>query len=142
MSTFNCPQCGQISEYDEWSSTATCLHCGFEPPAGEQMIDYLRDLDPPTQSGSSEQTDKVQESGGITRFLPQSGRSFLAGLGWGLLAFAIVMLFSSLAQLSGSVARCLGLTVLVLVTFAVWQLYARSENLGVEQAEKGDERGS
>lgn len=71
-----------------------------------------------------------RERTGLTRFLPASGREFLTGLAWGLLAFAVIMLISARLEWSGSVARCLGLSLPVLITFGVWQLYARREQPG------------
>lgn len=66
-----------------------------------------------------------RERTGLTRFLPVSGREFLTGLAWGVLAFAVIMLVSARLEWSGSFARCLGLLLPVLTTFGVWQMYAR-----------------
>lgn len=127
MSNFVCPECGQSSEYDEWNDSAQCANCGFEPPAGEEMRHFLQE-----QTGSSDNAGMgIARNGrqrtGITRFLPDSGREFLTGLAWGILTFAVIMFISARLEWSGSVARCLGLSLPVLTTFAVWQLYARRE---------------
>ncbi len=129
MSAFVCPQCGQSNEYDPWAEQAQCEHCGFSPPEGQEMLDYLRQQD----AAADEQPAPVGEPltqgrTRLTRFLPLGGRSFLAGLTWGLVVFAAIMLLSSILQLSGDVARCLGLVLPFLTTFAIWRYLAWRES--------------
>ncbi len=128
MSTFSCPECGHRSEYDEWAGAARCPQCGFEPPVGEEM-----GLSLSQQSRSSETSERQKPSvgdkrSGLTRFLPQSGRTFITGLAWGLLTFALLMFISSWLAWSSSLARCLGITLPVLTIFVVWRLAARRES--------------
>ena len=130
MSNFICPECGHKSEYDEWKVSARCDSCGFEPPAGDEMIQLLREGDGSSSEAGERAAIRDREPTGLTRFLPASGRSFLTGLAWGVLAFAVVMLVSARLEWSGSVARCLGLSLPVLTTFGAWQLYARREHPG------------
>ncbi len=133
---FECPQCGQSNEYDPWTDRAQCQHCGFTPPEGQEMLDYLRLQDEVANTGSQEEPkgepgpEHEQKSGDrtrLTRFLPTDGRSFLTGLAWGVLVFAVLMLFGSALTISGSVVRCLALLLPFLTTFAVWRWYAWRE---------------
>lgn len=129
MSTFVCPECGHSNEYDEWSDSARCSQCGFEPPAGEDMQPYLQEQNGPQTAAIRREDDPESERSQITGFLPKSGRSFITGLVWGVLAFAIVMFISSRLAWSASVARCLGIALPVLTTFVVWKIHARRETL-------------
>ena len=129
MSTFVCPQCGQSNEYDPWTEKAQCRHCGFSPPEGQEMLDYLRQQ----ETAADEQTASPDEPltqgrTRLTRFLPTGGRSFLAGLAWGVVVFAAIMLLGSTLQLSGDVVRCLGLLLPFLTTFAIWRWQAWRES--------------
>jgi len=64
----------------------------------------------------------------LTHFLPADGRSFLTGLAWGVLVFAVIMLLGSRLTISGSVVRCLALLLPFLTIFAVWRWYAWRED--------------
>ena len=129
MSAFVCPQCGHSNEYDPWTENAECQQCGFAPPEGPEMLDYLQQQDtvaeqqkqtPPERPGATNRTR-------LTRFLPTGSRSFLAGLAWGAFVFAAIMLLSSVLELPGDFARCLGLLLPFLTTFAVWRWLAWRE---------------
>jgi hypothetical protein len=130
MSKFVCPECGHSSEYDEWEDSARCESCGFEPPAGNEMRQHLREGGRSSGGAPGQGASISQERTGLTRYLPASGREFFSGLAWGVLAFAIIMFISSRLDWSGSFARCLGLSLPVLTTFGVWGLYARREHPG------------
>ena len=130
MSTFVCPECGQSSDYDEWDDSARCVSCGFEPPAGDDMGQFIREQGKISGDVGGPKTKNGRQRAGITRYLPESGRVFLTGLAWGILTFAVIMLISARLEWSGSVARCLGLSLPLLTTFGVWQLYASREYPG------------
>jgi len=127
MSHFVCPECGYKSEFDEWGESAVCPKCGYEPPQGEEMQQLLLEDEPGTREGSVQPTASGRQDSILGRFLPSTGRSFFTGLAWGMLAFAVVMLIASQLELSGSVARCMGITLPVLTAFVVWRLYALRE---------------
>ncbi len=130
MSTFVCPECGHSTEYDEWDDSARCTSCGFEPPTGDEMRGLLRQGGGSTGDAGGQVASNGRKRTGLARFLPASGRAFLSGLAWGALVFAVIMLISARLEWSGSVARCLGLSLPVLTTFGVWQFYARQEHPG------------
>ena len=121
MSAFVSPECGHHSEYDEWADSARCPNCGFEPPAGDVKSLIHQQNEPIVES--TEQTD----SSGLTSFLPASGRAFISGLAWGIFAFALIMLIFSRLELSESAARCIGITILLLVTFSFWRFFSGRE---------------
>lgn len=128
MSTFDCPQCGEQNEYDPWSEQAACRQCGFSPPDGQEMLGYLRQQE--TASDEEVRPDGQPDSDSrtrLTRFLPTDGRSFLSGLAWGVLVFALIMFLGSTLEISGSVVRCLALLLPFLTTFAVWRWQAWRE---------------
>jgi len=128
MSAFVCPQCGHSNEYDPWTEQAQCQQCGFTPPAGQEMLPYLQEQAPDLEQREALSPDPVvTERTRLTRFLPTDGRSFLAGLAWGVFVFAAIMLLSSAFSLPGDFARCLGLLLPFLTTFAVWRWQARRE---------------
>jgi hypothetical protein len=129
MSEFICPQCGQSSEYDPWAEQASCQHCGFSPPDGQEMLDYLHQQEPAAaeQEQPAEEPVERAEPAQLTRFLPTDGRSFVAGLAWGVLVFAVIMLVGSTFELPGDAVRCLGLSLPFLTTFAVWRWMAWRE---------------
>ncbi len=126
MSAFICPQCGQRNEYDPWTEQAQCRYCGFSPPEGQEMLDYLHQQaagETPEQPSEPPTAQRTR----LTRFLPADGRSFLSGLAWGAFVFAAIMLLGSALQLPGDAVRCLGLLLPFLTTFAVWRWQARRE---------------
>ena len=132
---FECPQCGESSDYDPWTDQALCQHCGFTPPEGQETLDYLQRQDTAASavSGGKPESEDVHKSGDRTRltsFLPTDGRSFLAGLAWGMLVFAVIMLLGSVLTMSGSIVRCLALLLPFLTTFAVWRWFAWREERG------------
>lgn len=94
------------------------------------MRQFLREGGESTGDEGGRVSSISRERTGLTRFLPATGRAFLTGLAWGVLVFAVIMLISARLEWSGSVARCLGLSLPVLTTFGVWQLYARREHPG------------
>lgn len=99
------------------------------------MLDYLRRQDEVAEVDSEEEPEPEDEgrSGERTRltsFLPVDGRSFLAGLAWGVLVFAVIMLLGSALTISGSVVRCLALLLPFLTTFVVWRWFALREERG------------
>lgn len=129
MNTFVCPQCGEQNEYDPWSEQAECRHCGFSPPDGQEMLGYLRQQEIASDeevkpAGQPESASRTR----LTRFLPTDGRSFLSGLAWGVLVFALIMFLGSTFEMSGSVVRCLALLLPFLTTFAVWRWQAWRES--------------
>ncbi len=77
--------------------------------------------------GAMQPAATVRRDSILARFLPSTGRTFITGLAYGLLAFAIVMVIASRLAWSGSLARCLGITLPVLTTFIVWRFYAQRE---------------
>ena len=99
------------------------------------MLDYLQrqDIAASSNSGGKPESGDVYNFGDRTRltsFLPTDGRSFLAGLAWGVLVFAVIMLMGSALKMSGSVVRCLALLLPFLTTFAVWRWFAWRESRG------------
>jgi hypothetical protein len=127
MSQFVCPECGHSSEFDEWGESAVCPNCGYEPPQGEAMQRLLLEDEPRAGEGAEQPAASDRRGSILARFLPSTGRTFFTGLAYGVLAFAIVMLLASRLDLSGSVARCLGITLPVVTAFIVWRLYAQRE---------------
>lgn len=127
MSKFVCPECGQSSEFDEWGESAVCPNCGYEPPQGEEMQRLILENEQVAGEGAMQPAATVRRDSILARFLPSTGRTFIMGLAYGLLAFAIVMLIASRLAWSGSLARCLGITLPVLTTFIVWRFYAQRE---------------
>ena len=92
------------------------------------MLPYLQQQE--TESEQQEPSPPepvVAQRTRLTRFLPTDGRSFLSGLAWGVFVFAAIMLLSSLFSLPGDFARCLGLLLPFLTTFAVWRWQAWRE---------------
>lgn len=126
MNAFVCPECGESNEYDPWTEQAHCQHCGFSPPEGQEMLDYLRAQDEVAEEGRPAEpaaTDGTR----LTRFLPKDSRSFLAGLAWGAFTFAAIMLLGATLRLPGDAVRCLSLVLPILTTFAVWRWLAWRE---------------
>ena len=92
------------------------------------MLAYLRDHEPAAaEQNPSPARRPVGERTRLTRFLPADGRSFLAGLAWGALVFAAIMLLGSVLRLPGDAVRCLGLSLPFFTTFAVWRWMAWRE---------------
>lgn len=128
MSAFVCPECGKSSEYNPWAENAACQHCGFSPPEGQEMLEYLRQQELPAKQQATHPAEPPAAGRTrLTRFLPKDGRAFLAGLAWGALVFAALMLVGSVLQLPGDAVRCLGLSLPFLTTFAVWRWMAWRE---------------
>ena len=99
------------------------------------MLNYLRRKDEVGGAVSAgepgaEDERKPGDRDRLIQFLPTDGRSFLAGLAWGVLVFAVIMLLGSMLTISGSVIRCLALLLPLLTTLAVWRWYARREDSG------------
>jgi len=127
MSIFVCPECGHSSEFDEWGESAVCPNCGYEPPQGEEMQQILLEKEHGAGEGVVQPEASSDQDSILARFLPSTGRTFLTGLAYGVLVFAIVMLIASRLAWSGSLARCLGIALPVLTTFVVWRIYAQRE---------------
>ena len=93
------------------------------------MLDYLHQQDAVADEQSAPAGElPAQGRSRLTRFLPTGGRSFLAGLIWGVVVFAAIMLLGSTLELSGDVVRCLGLLLPFLTTFAIWRYQAWRES--------------
>jgi hypothetical protein len=129
MSTYICPECGHENDFDPWINSAQCSQCGFEPPTGEEMGDYLNrqkdnSVGQPTANEDTEasgQGRSMPDRSGLAAFLPPTLQSFVTGLGLGLLTFALLMLISSWLDLPPTIAQCLGLAIPFLVVFSVWR---------------------
>lgn len=47
MQRFVCPRCGSVSRFNPYVESGRCPSCGFEPPKGEALQEYLDRSQPP-----------------------------------------------------------------------------------------------